>query len=262
VVQETYGRVVTDEIVSGSQSGGPTTSHTIVVPALQALLEAVPPEAPLEAYESAAVEDNVLGKATLGARKRTFRYLRELYLLRPDSILFSALRFLWAQDERARPLLAGLCALARDPSFRSTASPIMKARPGDEITSGDLSAAVLEVFPGVYNDSTLGKIGRNSFSSWEQTGHLEAVKRIQKVRVDADCRPAAVAFALLLGHLQGASGAILFDTFWARILDRTQGTVMEQARTAAQAGFIDLRVFGGVVEVSVKPLLDARKVPQ
>jgi hypothetical protein len=67
-------------------SGGTTTSHTIMVEPLGRLLAAVPADAPHEAYVSAVVEDNILGKATLGGRKRTLRYLRELYLLRPEGL--------------------------------------------------------------------------------------------------------------------------------------------------------------------------------
>ncbi len=62
-------------------SGGAHTSHTVLVGALAALLEVVPPGAPQLAYEHAALDDNVLGKRTEGARRRTFRYLKELYLL-------------------------------------------------------------------------------------------------------------------------------------------------------------------------------------
>ena len=58
--------------------------------------------------------------------------------------------------------------------FRASASAILQSDPGDEITSSDLSTAVGEVFPSAYNDATLAKIGRNTASSWEQTGHLEA----------------------------------------------------------------------------------------
>jgi hypothetical protein len=92
------------EIVSGAVSGGANTSHTIVVSALTALLDAVPADASPAANEHAVVEANVLGKATDGSRRRTYRYLRELYLLRPDSLLFRALRYLWPVDEVARPM--------------------------------------------------------------------------------------------------------------------------------------------------------------
>src|SRR5690606_6612604 len=95
VVSAALDKAMSYEIVDGSASGGTNTSHTIVLPALCALLDAVPPSASLADYSHAVLDDNILGKATEGSRKRTFRYLRELYLLRPDSILFRALRDLW-----------------------------------------------------------------------------------------------------------------------------------------------------------------------
>jgi len=96
------------EIVPGDISGGTNTSHTIIVAALVALFDAVPANAPPAAYKEAALEANVIGKDTDAARRRTYRYLRELYLLRPDTLLFRALRDLWPVDPSARPLLAGL----------------------------------------------------------------------------------------------------------------------------------------------------------
>jgi hypothetical protein len=96
------------EIVAGRTSGGANTSHTIILPALRALLAAVGSKAAAGEYQRAAIEANALGKATEGARRRTFRYLRELYVLNPKSILFRGLRDLWSDDPEAQPLLAGL----------------------------------------------------------------------------------------------------------------------------------------------------------
>jgi uncharacterized protein YndB with AHSA1/START domain len=52
---------------------------------------------------------------------------------------------------------------------------------GDEMTSSDFADAVEKVFPDAYNASTLAKIGRNTASSWEQSGHLQAIARTVKV---------------------------------------------------------------------------------
>lgn len=212
------GHYAAAEIVRGDVSGGTNTSHTIVVGALTALLDAVPADAPHAAYAEAAIDGNVVGKSTEGARRRTFRYLRELYLLRPDSLLFRALRDLWPVDPLARPLLAGLCALARDSVFRATSTVITRSSPGDTVTSADLADAVAERFPASYGVGTLAKIGWNTFSSWEQTGHLADSVRPAKVRVRATCQPADIAYALLLGHVEGARGQALFETPWARVL--------------------------------------------
>jgi hypothetical protein len=243
------------EIVPSNVSGGANTSHTIVVSALTALLGAVPADAPAAGYEHAAVEANVLGKATDGSRRRTYRYLRELYLLRCDSLLFRALRDLWPVDEAARPMLAGLCALARDSVFRASSTAITCTSPGDTLTSADLADAVTEKFRESYGAATLAKIGRNTFSSWEQTGHLAAAGRATKARIRATCRPANVAYALLLGHLEGVRGCALFDTLWARVLDQPPSHLFDLGAAASQQGMLELRQAGGVVEVGFRELL-------
>lgn len=244
------------EILPGDVSGGTNTSHTIVIGSLSALLDAAPHDAPYAAYEHAAIEANVLGKDTDGARRRTFRHLRELYLLRPESLLFRALRDLWQLDPEARPLLAGLCALARDSVFRASSTAITRTRPGETLASADLAVVVGEQFPDSYSASTLGKVGRNTFSSWEQTGHLrDADRPTTKVRTRANCRPADVAYALLLGHLTGARGPGLFETLWARVLDQPGSRLLDLASTASQYGMLEMRHAGGVIEVGFRELL-------
>jgi hypothetical protein len=243
------------EIVPGEISGGPNTSHTIVIDALAALLDTLPANATRAEYEAAALEGNVLGKQTEGARRRTFRYLKELYLLRSDALLFRALRDLWHVDPSARPLLAGLCALARDAVFRASSTAITSSSPGDMLSSTDLAEAVAERFPTSYGEATLAKIGRNTFSSWEQTGHLTEAGRSKKLRTRAACRPADVAYALLLGHLEGARGRTLFDTLWAQVLDQPASHLLDLATSASQEGFIELRQAGGVVDIGFRELL-------
>jgi hypothetical protein len=246
---------VIPEIVDGSVSGGSNTSHTIILPALRALLDSVPSAGALDEYERAVLEDNVLGKATEGSRKRTFRYLKELYLLRSDRILFRALRDLWSDDLAAQPLLAGVCALARDAVFRASADAIIDSNPGDAVASRDLAVAVEKRFPDSYSASTLAKIGRNTFSSWEQTGHLQPGRRAEKRRVRAVCHPANVAYALLLGHLQGFRGQAMFETTWAKVLDQPRSHLMDLAFGASQRGLLELRSAGGVVDVGFRELL-------
>lgn len=253
-----YSRMMATEwagVAPADQSGGTATSHTIMVDGLSTLLDALPADASHDAYRSAAIDDNILLKDAEGARKRSFRYLRELYALDPTHLLFRALRDLWPLDREAQPLLAGLCALARDPAFRSTAATILNSSPGDEITSEDLELAVEEQFPGNYNAGTRNKIGRNSSSSWEQTGHLRAVSRYEKVRSRAAARPASLAYALLLGHLEGARGQLLFDTFWAQVLDHPRGHLVDMAAVASQQGLLEFRNSGGVIEVGFRELL-------
>jgi hypothetical protein len=165
------------------------------------------------------------------------------------------LRDLWQDEVEAQPLLAGLCALARDAVFRASTDAIIISAPGDALASSDLAEAVEKHFPGVYSEATLAKIGRNTFSSWEQTGHLEPRGRAEKIRTRAVCRPADVTYALLLGHLQGFRGQALFETVWAKVLDLPRSQLIDQASAASQREHLEFRAAGGVIDVSFRELL-------
>lgn len=241
------------DIVDGTVAGGANTSHTIALKHLSSLLAAVSPTANREAYQEAAIEQNILGRSTFEGRRRTFRYLRELYLLQPERILFRALRDLWDEDPEARPQLAGLAALARDSVFRATSHGLLKLPPGALVTSALLTEFMSEGFPHTYNAATAAKIGRNTASSWTQTGHLQG--RTSKSRAAVEARPITIAYALLLGSLQGQRGQALYDSLWTRFLDATPRMAEMVAERASQRGYLELRSAGGVVEIGFRHLL-------
>jgi hypothetical protein len=229
------------------QSGGTHTSRTLLLSELTAVLAAVPRDAAQEVYQAAIVDDNVLGKKTLNSRQRSFRYLRELYALDLNVVLFRALRELWSADVAAQPLLAMLSSLARDPALKATAPAVLPLVKGSPVAADDLAKVLMERYPGNYSWAVARKVGRNAGSSWTQSGHLAG--RTEKVRVQAAWWPAAVAYALLLGHLEGAAGEGLFASFWARVLDAPLGVLHEQAFAASQRGWIEFRHGGGVTDV-------------
>lgn len=228
-------------------------SRTIMLVELRALLGACPPSAMLETYRAAVVDENVLLKKTAAGRRAVFRAVRELYALSPDILIFHALRDLWDVDPDAQPLLALLCAVARDPILRATAKGVVEAEPGAVITRAMLAQMVREAFPGRYGAGFLDHIGGNVASSWQQAGHLTG--RNTKVRARAASRPTAVAYALLLGYLCGGSGEGLLDTTWSRLLDAPVHILHDQALVAGQHGWLDYRRAGGVTDVQFRHLL-------
>jgi hypothetical protein len=240
-------------IVPETRSGGTHTSRTIMLRELSDLLAECPVEGVLDAYEEAAIVRNVLGKRTDSTRRRTLRYLRELYVLDRRSWLFRALRDLWDADELGRPLLALLCALGRDPLLRATGSEVLDTPLGGTIDSVALARAIETRYGAAYSDAVRDKIGRNTASSWTQSGHLQG--RSTKVRVQAVSTPATVAYAFMIGHLTGARGQGLLETVWGRCLDAPQHQVIDQAFAASQRGWIEFRHSGGVMEVGFRWLL-------
>lgn len=224
-----------------------------MLPELSLLLAACPQDALLVDFAAAILDDNVLLKRSDNSRQRSLRYLRELYVLDRRSVLFRGLRDLWDVDEEARPLLALECALARDPLLRATAGAILPAPPGGELDARMLAEAVAHTFPNSYSDAIRNKVGRNAASSWTQSGHLRG--RSRKVRVRATSRPAAVAFAFMLGHLSDARAKGLFRTVWGQALDCPDHEVLLQASAAGQRGWIEFRRAGDVIDVGFSWLL-------
>jgi hypothetical protein len=255
VTEADVGTLGSTEIVTADAPGGPSTSQTIMVSSLQRLLAQLSPDAPPLAYRTAVMEENVLGKETTSGREWAFRQLRRFYALDPRCLLFRALRDLWEHDKTGQPLLAVLCALARDPVLRASAEVIITSDPGDDITSGEFEAAIEQKFPGAYKQNTRHTTAQKVASSWDQSGHLHQEKPGSKVRTRVQPTPAATAYALMLGHLQGARGQALFGTLWARVLDQPASHLMDLAATASQAGMLEFRHAGGVVEITFHELL-------
>lgn len=220
---------------------------------LQRVMDALAPIASVDEVRSAVVDDNVLRKPTEATRRKTFHYLVDRFGLNPGVTVFRTLQDLWPTDGVAQPLIALLCASARDPLLRASAGAVLRADEGVEVQPEAIAEALAGRFPEVYGPKTLLETARRIASTWEQSGHLRG--RMRKVRSRAKSRPVAVAYALLLGHLCGVRGNALFDTFWTSLLDAPPLEVREQAAEASRLGWIEYRQAGGVTDVGFDHLL-------
>jgi len=235
-----------------NEPSGTHTSRTIMLDELSALLASCSPDADYQDYAEAVVDTNVLGKATLSTRKKSLRHLRELYGLRAELPVFSGLRSLWWDNPTSRPVLAVLCAAARDPLLRATADVIADTPSGSRTGTAELSDAVGSAFPHRFTTGVQARIGRNVASSWTQSGHLTG--RANKVRAQARATPATAAYALYLGHLADETGDALFRTLWSRILDVPEGQVRDLAASASRLGWINYRSAAAMTEVTFRHL--------
>lgn len=232
---------------------GTHLSSTLKLDELRVVLGAIEEDASLEALKRAVVESNVLGKPTASSRRITFDRLRELYGLDRSLLVFRALRDLWSADQDAQPMLALLCATARDPILRAV-TPMMIATPvGTPLSVDELAEEAERQFPGKFVPSSLARLGRNIASSWEKAGLLAG--RRDKIRNRPEIRPTSLAYALLLGDLCGRRGQALFGTLWALMLGAPVHEMKEMAVQASQQGWIEYRAMGDVVEVSFRHLM-------
>jgi len=229
------------------------TSRTLMLSELRTLLGAVPPTFSQVDLRRAVVDENILQKPTVATRQRTLQYLTDRYTLDDSVPLFRALRVLWAADEQAQPVMALLCAAARDPILRASADVILSRQVGDVVGGVDFSKVLAEVFPGAYSAQTLKDTGARLTSSWVQSGHVSGART--KVRSRPVVRPVLVAYALLLGHLCQEGAESLFQTFWAQLLDVPAYEVRELAVEASRQGWIELRQGGNATNVGFRHLL-------
>ena len=137
---------------------GTHTSRTIMLAELEHVLAAAPSDSRREDYGKAIVEENAAGKQTASTRKLTDQRLGELYALDPTVPIFRILRRLWDCDGRSHPLLALLCALARDPLLRATAPPVLATAPGTELARQHVTDAVRDAVGSRLNESILDKV--------------------------------------------------------------------------------------------------------
>lgn len=162
--------------------------------------------------------------------------------------MFSVYRELVRIDSQSGRLLSFLIAWGRDPLLRATTSAILNATVGDRISGDDFQQALTEAYPHQYSANNIGKIARNAASSWTQSGHLTG--RTKKTRSRVQPRPAALTFALILGHVAGVAGAQVFSSVWCRLLDLNASEARSLAEQAHRQELITLKAVGSVVEIS------------
>ena len=147
-------------------AGGAHTARTMMLAELTALLDAVPgPDATLAEYTRAIVEENCLGKRSGKTRTLSLRHLVELYSLDSQDLVFRSLLYYWDRDPAGRPLLALLCAVARDQLLRESAPKILKTPQGSSFTTADMETFIEHKHPGRFSTATLTSVAQNLNSS-------------------------------------------------------------------------------------------------
>ena len=233
------------------QSGGAHTSRTMLLGDLSAVFASCPAASTRDEYRAAVIDENVAGKASQSSRERTFRYLREMYLLDVSDPTFRAMRRLWSRDPAGRPIIALLMACAHDHALSATVSGILSLAAGEAATSKSLADAVEREYPGNYSDAIRAKIGRNALSSWTQAGYLHRSGQGAALRQQIDVTPGAVTMALALGEADGLSGERLFTTPHAALLGTSSATLHDRTHDAARKGWLGYRSRGQITEVDL-----------
>ncbi len=239
--------------------GGAHTSRTMMLEDLGVLLTCVDrPEADKRDYRQAIKDENCLGKRSGKNRMLTCYHLVYLYSLDRKKILFRALLYFWDRDNDGRPLLALLCACARDSILRSSASFILRFPQGATITRESLEEFIDNQELGRFSKATLKSTAQNINSTWTKSGHLKG--RVRKVRARAHPTAGSVSYALLLGYLTGVRGQALFQTEYAKLLDCAFEKAIELAEEASRKGWIVFKRVGDIIEVLFPKLINQEEM--
>ena len=225
---------------------------------LSALLSSAPAHAKRDAFNRVIVEDNCLGKKTTSNRWLTARHLADLYGLDEGVTIFRLLRFFWNTDPSARPMLALLCANARDTLLRLSAKKVLELKPGDTVTSADFVSFVSHELPGRFSEAMTLSLAQNVGATWTQAGFFSG--KITKVRTKPVVTPAVAAYALCLGYLCGLRGQVLLESFWARLLDINRSQVVALAQEAAKRAWLDFKGAGDIFEINFHQLLTPKEI--
>jgi hypothetical protein len=210
---------------------------------------------------AAIVGDNLLGKPSVRAREAALYRLHQLYGVGGKDPVWRVLQRLWSRDIAARPLLALLTALARDPLLRDGAAAVLDASPGERIRWPELAATFEAANPGRLGDKMAKSLAQNVASSWTQAGFLKGA--VRKERVRSNPTPAVAAFAALLSSRCGFGGQRLLECRWMGVLDRPIEGRLAFLRQAEGLGLVRVRSAGDVLEVDVRrPMADQLGVPE
>lgn len=234
-----------------SGGGGAHQSKTMMLTELDTLLAAGPLDAATR--QRLIMDENILGKGSAAAKQSVLRQISNLYDLGGFGPVAAGLVSLWPLDREARPLLALLCALARDPLLRDSAAPILAAPLGVHVGMTEIAATLTRLHPDRFSPAMLKSLAQNCASSWTQSGHVKG--RRAKCRVRAQATPVAAAYAALLASLAGFGGPALIASPWMDVLDLSTNERLALLRRAEAQGLLRVRAAGDVVEVVLDPLL-------
>lgn len=235
-----------------TSGGGAHQAKTMMASELSSILTAEPLE--LSDLRCLVLEANALGKSTAAARSGALRHLRSLYGLGKHFVVTDALRLVWRIEAEGRPILALLCALARDPLLRDSSGAVLEVPIGQRAGASEIAQLLARRHPDRFSPAMLKSLSQNCASTWTQSGHLTG--KVKKLRTRARPTPVAAAYAALLASLAGFGGPALIASPWLDVLDVSASERLSLLRRAEGHGLVRVRAAGDVVEVVVEPLLE------
>ena len=220
---------------------------------LRLLLASTPMDAQREAYRSAIVNDNVLGKPTFSSRSKSDRHLRELYGLAPSLALFRILRQFAIEDESSLPLIALTCVFCRDQQLRASFPLIERLQLGEVLPRVLLEEHLESIFPERFSPTMKSTLAQHCNTTWTVAGHLTG--RAAKRKAIPMPKVMASTYAMFAGYLLGMRGEMLVNSVFARLVGASPSLIITHLETASRNAWLRFRHAGGIMEIDFTGLL-------
>jgi hypothetical protein len=228
-------------------------ARSMMLAELRLLFASVPTTADRADYRTSILDGNALGKPTFSSRKKSDKYLHQLYGLDPALALFRVLRRFAAEDPESLPLLALTCAFCRDPQLRASFDLIEVLKPGEVLPRARMEAHLEAAFPDRFSPIMLAGLATRVGVTWAASGHIKGTaKRTRTLPVP---KPAVSTYAMLAGYLLGLRGDLLVSSVFARLVGADRDTILAHLAIGTRNGWLRLRHGGGVIEIDFSALL-------
>jgi hypothetical protein len=232
-------------------------ARSMMLSELKGLLGATLLDACRDDYRRTVEDENLLGKATVSSRRKTFRHLVELYGLDPGLALFRVLRLIAAEDPEAVPGAGMVCTYCRDTQLRWSFSLVESLTPGETLTRQRMEGHLEVGFPKRFSGAMKKSLAQNLNTTWTASGHLSG--RSVKLRTLPSLRPMVTVYAMFAGWLAGLRGQILLQSVFGRLAGVEPDLAVSHLATASAQGWLRLRNAGGITEIDFTPLLTERE---
>lgn len=202
------------------------------------------------------MEDNVFSKRTASSKKKTIKYLTQLYGFDHDNEHFRAFEAYWDKaSEDSRPLLTFIYALSRDYLLQESVR-LVKGVPYDQKAFvEDFEANISRHHPERFTHKTLRSVAQNLASSWKQGGYVQG--KIKSIRRQNPPDYLTTAFAFLMAYLDGLRGDFMLNHICVQCLDARREELLALLKSAADRDLLQYKHSGATMMVTFDKFTNA-----
>jgi len=198
--------------------------------------------------------DNVAGKLSKSNQGKTNRYLKQLYGFDISDPFFNSFIYFWKNAiESQHALISLLLAIRNDYLLSESIDLIINTPIGQKLKVESLENIIESHHPNRFSPATLKSVAQNLASSWKQAGFIFG--KVKNIRVQPEINYRTVAYALMIGYLEGLRGEYLMGSKYIRALGLTETKIRELIAEAAKRDILQYQHAGHVTAIMFPNLL-------